>query len=51
MRISFVIVLLLLTLSTQAQKKFSVIAYYAGGPEKVDSLAAEKLTHIIFSSR
>jgi chitinase len=29
--------------------KFTVIAYYSGGPEQVDSLAAGKLTHIIFS--
>lgn len=33
----------------QTKNKFSVIGYYAGGPEKVDSLAAEKLTHIIYS--
>ncbi|RAW00274.1 glycoside hydrolase family 18 protein [Pseudochryseolinea flava] len=33
----------------QYKKKITVIAYYSGGPEKVDSLAAEKLTHIIFS--
>jgi len=33
----------------QSKNKFSVIAYYAGGPEKADSLAAEKLTHIIYS--
>lgn len=33
----------------QSKKKFSVIAYYAGGPEKADSVAAEKLTHIIYS--
>jgi chitinase len=33
----------------QAQNKFTVTAYYFGGPERVDSVAAEKLTHIIFS--
>jgi chitinase len=30
-------------------RDFNVIAYYAGGPEKVDSLPAQKLTQIIFS--
>jgi chitinase len=36
--------------SLQGQSRsFNIIAYYAGGPEKVDSLPAEKLTHIIFS--
>jgi len=35
--------------SARAQHNFSVIAYYAGGPETVDSIPAEKLTHIIFS--
>jgi chitinase len=33
----------------QTSSKFSVIAYYSHGPEKVDSIAAEKLTHIIYS--
>jgi chitinase len=33
----------------QAPKKFAVIGYYSGNAENVDSLAAEKLTHIIFS--
>ncbi len=28
---------------------FSVIAYYAGGPNQLDSFPIEKLTHIIFS--
>ncbi|MEK6782254.1 MAG: glycoside hydrolase family 18 protein [Bacteroidota bacterium] len=36
-------------LSAQSQKELNIIAYYAGGPEQVDSLPAEKLTHIIFS--
>ena len=31
------------------QNNFSVIAYYAGGQEQVDSFPIEKLTHIIFS--
>lgn len=38
-----------LTLKAQTKNSLSVIAYYAAGPEKVDSLSAEKLTHIIFS--
>lgn len=51
MRIILFTLLTFVCISTQAQyqKKISVIAYYSGGPEKVDSLAAEKLTHIIFS--
>ncbi len=34
---------------SQSKKDFNIIAYYSRGPEKVDSLPAEKLTHIIFS--
>jgi chitinase len=43
--------LLLFASSLVAQPKhdFTIIAYYSGGPEQVDSLPAEKLTHIIFS--
>jgi chitinase len=33
----------------QARSDFNIIAYYSRGPEQVDSLPAEKLTHIIFS--
>ena len=33
----------------QPDKSFTVTAYFFGGPEKVDSLEVEKLTHIIFS--
>jgi len=33
----------------QSSNKFTVTAYYFGGPERVDSIAPEKLTHIIFS--
>ena len=33
----------------QSGKPFTVTAYFFGGPEKVDSLEVEKLTHIIFS--
>jgi chitinase len=38
----------LATTALRAQK-LNIIAYYAGGPERVDSLPATKLTHIIFS--
>jgi len=43
--------LLLFATATYAQSKndFNIIAYYSAGPEKVDSLPAGKLTHIIFS--
>ncbi|HTJ49797.1 MAG TPA: glycoside hydrolase family 18 protein [Cyclobacteriaceae bacterium] len=33
----------------QSKKSFNVIAYYSAGPEKVASIEAQKLTHIIFS--
>lgn len=33
----------------KGRKDFTVTAYYAGGPEQVDSFATEKLTHIIHS--
>ena len=36
-------------LCAQSKKEINILAYYAGGPEKVDSLPARKLTHIIFS--
>lgn len=45
----FVISALTLTAVGQSGNKFTVTGYYFGGPEKVDSIAAEKLTHIIFS--
>lgn len=42
--------LFLATTLLSAQKKdFNIIAYYSHGPEMVDDLPAEKLTHIIFS--
>jgi chitinase len=34
---------------SQAKKDITVIAYFFGAPEMVDSVAPEKLTHIIFS--
>jgi len=49
---NLIFTLLLLTFVTTlpAQtRNFNIIAYYAGGPEKADSLPAEKLTHIIYS--
>src|SRR6478752_3009864 len=53
MRLSAIAFLFLLLVSSGTvlgqKKKISIIAYYAGGPEMVDSLPAEKLTHIIFS--
>jgi len=33
----------------QVPNKFTVTAYFFGGPQQVDSVAVEKLTHIIFS--
>lgn len=45
----FFLLLATTALSGRAQSKFTVIAYYSGGPEQVDSIAAEKLTHIIYS--
>lgn len=48
-RLSFIFSLVISVCPGQSVNKFSVTAYYFGGPEKVDSVAAEKLTHIIFS--
>src|SRR5688572_10359669 len=51
-RFFFIIALALLASNTSDAQKannFTVTAYYFGGPEKVDSVAADKLTHIIFS--
>ncbi len=48
----FIAIFLLVTVTNllPAQNKpFNIIAYYSHGPEMVDSLPAEKLTHIIFS--
>jgi chitinase len=47
-----VILLFLVTTVVTAKAQpgnFHILAYYAAGPERVDSLAAEKLTHIIYS--
>jgi chitinase len=51
-RFFFIIALAILIINTSDAQKtnnFTVTAYYFGGPEKVDSVAADKLTHIIFS--
>lgn len=53
LKVTLCSILLLAVASTdifsQPSNKFTVTAYYFGSPEKVDSIAAEKLTHIIFS--
>lgn len=50
MRYVFALIFVILFFSSYSQKNdFAIIAYYSRGPEKVDSLPAEKLTHIIFS--
>lgn len=52
MQRSIFIFLCLFAFNTYAQqpaKRLNVIAYYSAGPEKVDNLPAEKLSHIIFS--
>ncbi|HYC84450.1 MAG TPA: glycoside hydrolase family 18 protein [Chryseosolibacter sp.] len=49
-RLFFILAILLSVAEISAQsREFNIIAYYAGGPERVDSLPAEKLTHIIYS--
>lgn len=53
MRLHVVLLLMLVSISSvlygQSANRYTVTAYYFGGPEKVDSLALDKLTHIIFS--
>lgn len=51
LRLSICVILLVILIVSvgNSQSNFTVTAYYYGGPEKVDSIAAEKLTHIIFS--
>jgi chitinase len=51
---SFCVACLMVFLATlfcygQRENTFTVTAYYFGGPEEVDRLAVENLTHIIFS--
>ena len=45
----FLLCSLLPPVQAQKIKGITVTAYYSGGPELVDSFAAEKLTHIIYS--
>jgi chitinase len=51
MKTLYFFILLTTTIRAYAQpnKDLTIIAYYSGGPAQVDSLPAEKLTHIIFS--
>lgn len=53
MKHALLILLVILTslqwAASQTPQGFSIIAYYSAGPEQVDSIAAEKLTHIIYS--
>lgn len=49
---SFCLICILLTAAFSGfsqNKDFNIIAYYSHGPEMVDSIPAEKLSHIIFS--
>lgn len=48
-RILLVLLSVSITLPAQKNSKLNVIAYYSGGPENAERIAAEKLTHIIFS--
>jgi chitinase len=46
----FLLTALMLACTVRPQKnEFKIIAYYAGGPERVNDLPAEKLTHVIYS--
>ncbi|HYF69626.1 MAG TPA: glycoside hydrolase family 18 protein [Ohtaekwangia sp.] len=45
----FLLLLMIVSVSFSQNKDFNIIAYYSRGPEMVDSLPAEKLSHIIFS--
>ncbi|HYG21048.1 MAG TPA: hypothetical protein VD816_19060 [Ohtaekwangia sp.] len=47
--VALILFALLPSLTFAQREKLAVIAYYSGGPETTDSLAVEKLTHIIFS--
>lgn len=44
-----VIILNVQAICAQTKKNFTIIGYYSAGPEKVQAIPAEKLTHIIFS--
>lgn len=43
------LVVMVSSVVAQSKNEFSVLAYYSAGPERVDSLPANKLTHIIYS--
>ena len=45
----FLLLFVCISLSAQHNSTVNVIAYYSGGPENVERIAAKKLTHIIFS--
>ena len=45
----FALFLFLLPYSMQGRETFRIIGYYAGPSSKIDSLDADKLTHLIFS--
>src|SRR5688572_9438611 len=51
MKLSILLLVVLIAHLVTAQKHqdFAIIAYYSAGPDQVDNLPAEKLTHIIFS--
>jgi len=51
MKFSFLLLVGFLThlVAAQQPKDFAIIAYYSAGPDHVENLPAEKLTHIIFS--
>jgi chitinase len=45
----FFVVMVAQWVTAQPKKQFNVLAYYSAGPERVDSLPATRLTHIIYS--
>lgn len=45
----FMVITLISSKNFAQARQFSVIAYYAGGPEQIDSFAIEKITQVIFS--
>lgn len=48
-RNALLLICLFMALAGAAQKGFTVTAYYTGNAKGVDSIAAEKISHIIFS--
>ncbi len=45
----FILAMCVHSLYAQQKNELRIIAYYSAGPEKVQTIKAEKLTHIIFS--